>query len=129
MQILDVDRIEPLPVLHLRVRNGELGIVHVDEEEPAGARIDGLAIESKRQLLQRLARAQRQPHHLRVRVVAADDRRRLGGRLPAEPARLEQQHVDPFARELPERRRAEDAAPDDDHARAGHAREIDSIVL
>ena len=81
LEVLDVERVEPLPVLHLRVRHGELRIRLVDEEEPAGAVVDRVALEVERHPPEELARVHRHAHHLGVRVVAADDRGRLARRL------------------------------------------------
>ena len=99
----------------------------VDEEEPAAARVDRVAVEVQRQLAKPLARADGHAHDLGVRVVAAHDRRGLAGRGLAEAAGLEQQRLHALARELPQRRRAEDPAAD--HDRLGAVHLTDSIVL
>ena len=102
--------------------------LRVDEEEPAAARVDRLAVEVERQLAQPFARADGHPHHLGVRVVAAHDRRRLAGRGLAEAAGLEQQRLHALARELPQRRRAEDPAADRRSSRRRSSHRLDRVV-
>ncbi len=122
LEILDVDAVEALPVLHLGVRHGLRRLALVDEEEPAGRVVDGVALEVERKPSVHLPRVHGHPHDLRVRVVAADDRARLARHPPADPARLEHEHVDTLVRERPGGRRAEDPAADDDHRRAQEVR-------
>jgi hypothetical protein len=108
------------PPLHLGVLRRRRSRLLVDQEQPAAARVDRIAVEVQRQLAQPLARVDRHPHHLGVRVVAAHDGSRLARRGLAERARLEQQRRHVLARQLPQRRGADDPAADDDRLVAVH---------
>ena len=120
LEVEHLEGVEPLPVLHLGVLERNCRALLVDEEQPAAPRVDRVALEQERQPAERLTRAERHPDDLRVRVVAADDRRRLARRLLAEAACLQEQDVEASTRELAGGRRAEDPAPDDDRGGALH---------
>ncbi len=120
LEVEHLESVEPFSVLHLGVLERNCRALLVDEEQPAALCVDRVALQQERQPPERLTRAERHPDDLRVRVVAADDRRRLARRLLAEAPCLEEQDVQASTRELAGGRRTEDPAPDDDRGGALH---------
>ena len=120
LEVEHLEGVEPFLVLHLGVLERNCRALLVDEEQPAAPRVDRVALEQERQAAERLTRAERHPDDLRVRVVAADDRRRLARRLLAEAPCLQEQDVQASTRQLAGGRRAEDPTTDDDRGGALH---------
>ena len=113
---LDLDGVEPLPVLHLGVRDRELRIGLVDEEEPAacacrrGRTRGGAAGCAER------TRASAPPSARPRGSSSGSGRSRPTCPSTPRPKRagLEQEDVHAVARERPRGRRADDPAADDD---------------